>query len=220
MYVNARSGLRLRAGPGTEFDSAQLLPFGYFVHTLKTVEGWTCIDLQGDGIADGFVSSAFLTDTLKTPSGKFIASSPGEDSGHIRELIQQGSDPDGLALARSTAEASLNGYPKNGCAAHLSALLKQAGIAVPMTWGAGKLAHLLETRGWRRVLVGSQQPGDIGVCLDNTSPPGADHVYLVITVLENGEMLIADNQNSENAPHSRFQNGHGKTETEYFLRAF
>lgn len=220
MYVNARSGLRLRSGPGTEFESVRLLAYGFTVHPLKTVGIWTCIDLQGDGMADGFVSSAFLTDRLvaSLPSTDSITATSG-DAIHVRELIKQGESAEGLAAARAAASASLKGYPKNGCAAHLSALLQLTGIDVPMTWGAGKLAHLLESRNWQRILVGSQQPGDVGVCLDNTSPPGADHVYLVISVLGSGQMMVADNQNSIDSPHSRYQSGHGKTDTEYFLRA-
>jgi hypothetical protein len=33
------------------------------------------------------------------------------------------------------------------------------------------------------------------------------------------EMLIADNQRTSDAPHVRYAGGHGKTPTEYFLRA-
>ncbi|MDB5431460.1 MAG: hypothetical protein JWP35_2576 [Caulobacter sp.] len=60
MRVNARAGLRLRAGPGVEFDKIGLLPLGARVYALKTVGDWTMADLQGDGVADGFVSSAYL----------------------------------------------------------------------------------------------------------------------------------------------------------------
>jgi hypothetical protein len=105
---------------------------------------------------------------------------------------------------------------------HLSALLQQASINLPMTWGAGKLAHRLAERGWRRVNVGEQQPGDVGVCYDNDpTPAGADHVYLVIEAQGPDQMLIADNQNAKALePHQRFASGKGnKTPTEYFLRA-
>ncbi|WP_343654125.1 DUF1906 domain-containing protein [Paraburkholderia caribensis] len=61
MYVNARGGLHLRSGPGVEFNITRLLPLGAPVYPLKSTGSWTAVDLQGDGIADGFVSSAFLT---------------------------------------------------------------------------------------------------------------------------------------------------------------
>jgi len=102
----------------------------------------------------------------------------------------------------------------------LSALLRQAGIDVKMTPGAGNLASLVKARGWTKIAVGKQQPGDIGVTFDNDpTPPGADHIYLVIKTLGADEMMIADNQRKTDATHSRFASGKGKTPTEFFLRA-
>jgi hypothetical protein len=221
MRVNARSGLRLRSGPGVEFDFKKTLPFNTRVHPLKTVGGWTAVDLQGDGVADGFVSSAFLEDVApQVFTGAGAPLLEIADAIHVAELIRQGSTAAGLKAARDTAAASLPGYPSNGCAAHLSALLQQSDIDVSMTWGAGKLAHVLADRGWSRITVGSQKAGDVGVCFDNDpTPAGADHIYLVVNTFGPDEMMIADNQRTEDAPHTRFASGHGKTPTEYFLRA-
>jgi hypothetical protein len=223
MRVNARAGLRLRSGPGTEFDSVKLLPFGTQVFVTKTVGSWTMVDLEGDGAADGFVSGAYLSDVLGSPAPAAVPAASGAsiaDAVHAAELIRQGSTEAGLKAARATAKASLPGYPTNGCAAHLSALLQQSGIDVSMTWGAGKLAHVLADRGWTRIQVGEQRAGDVGVCFDNDpTPAGADHIYLAIEALGADEMMIADNQNPVDAPHTRFASGKGKTPTEYFLRA-
>jgi hypothetical protein len=60
LIVNARPGLRLRSGPGTEFDVMALLPLGTRVHPVKTVGAWTLVDLVGDQAADGFLFSDFL----------------------------------------------------------------------------------------------------------------------------------------------------------------
>jgi hypothetical protein len=223
MRVIARSGLRLRSGPGTEFDAVRLLPFGTIVHPIKTVGAWTMVDLEGDGVADGFVSGAYLSDAGGAPAAPAAPAATGpatEDAAHVPELIRRGSSADGLKEARTAAAASLPGYPKNGCAAHLSALLRESGIDIPVTWGAGKLAHLLADRGWTKIAVGKQMAGDVGVTFDNDpTPVGADHIYLVVKTLGPDEMLIADNQRTKDEPHSRFASGHGKTPTEYFLRA-
>lgn len=209
--VNARSGLRLRAGPGANFDILDLLPYGAPVYPLKSVAGWAQVDLQGDGAADGYVSEDFLEPIADLPPG---------DAQHVAQLIQLGSSPAGLAAARVTAKNALSGYPTNGCAAHLSALLQAAGVDVAMTLGAGSLAHKLKQRGWRRIENGEHQPGDVGVTYDHDpTPPGADHIYLVIERVDSDEMTIADNQNKADAPHRRFVSGKGKTPTEYFLRA-
>ncbi|WP_313539881.1 peptidoglycan-binding protein [Sphingomonas sp.] len=146
------------------------------------------------------------------------------DAVHVAALIAQGTSEEGMRAARQTAtdELAARGlppYPKNACAVHLSALLQQAGIDVPMIAGAGKLAATLEKRGWRRVAVRQQQPGDIGVCFDNDHAiPGSDHVYLVVERIDEDAMMISDNQ-AGTAPHHRFATGRGKTPTEYFLRA-
>ena len=60
MRVTARSGLRLRAGPGTNFDVSGLMPLGtrVFVHEIR--DGWAKVDRDGDGAIDGFAFAAFL----------------------------------------------------------------------------------------------------------------------------------------------------------------
>lgn len=152
------------------------------------------------------------------------AAKTGKDSDNVEELVANGGDAATLTQAQATAKAALPGFPHNGCAANLSALLRQSGIPVPMTVGAGALADVLKVRGWLRVDVGSQVPGDVGVTFDNTDPPGADHIYLVVRPINNDEMVIADNQKT--IPHNRCASGrlasgedHGTTATEYFLRA-
>jgi hypothetical protein len=61
LTATARPGLRLRAGPGTDFDILNLLPIGTKIYPLKTVGDWTQVDLTGDNAADGFVNSHFLS---------------------------------------------------------------------------------------------------------------------------------------------------------------
>lgn len=58
--VNARSGLRLRAGPGTEFDIRGGLAFGTELTVLARSGDWALVDLNNDGAADGFCHAAFL----------------------------------------------------------------------------------------------------------------------------------------------------------------
>jgi len=225
MKVNARRGLRLRSGPGLEFDASRTLPLGTSVRPLRTVGPWTLVDLQSDGVADGFVSSAFLTDidsasAAAVEAGNTSTPAPFADATHVPDLIRQGGSAEGLKTARETAASALKGYPKNGCAAHLSALMQQAGMNIEMTFGAGKLAHILAERNWARVGVGQQMPGDVGVCYDNDpSPPGSDHVYLVVSTSGDDLMMVADNQRTSDSPHKRYATGRGKTPTEYFLRA-
>jgi hypothetical protein len=139
------------------------------------------------------------------------------DSQQIAQLVANGGSAATLGAAQSAAKQAWPPFPHNGCAANLSALLIQSGINVPMTLGAGKLAHILTSRGWQKIAVGQERPGDVGVAYDEGGVPGADHIYLVTQVINADEMIISDNQATE--PHHRFASGKGKTPTEYFLRA-
>lgn len=58
--VTARSGLRLRGGPGLEHEVLRLLPFGTRLYVERQVDGWSAADFEGDDAVDGYVYSAFL----------------------------------------------------------------------------------------------------------------------------------------------------------------
>ncbi len=58
--VIARSGLRLREGPGTQFDIIGGLAFGQIVSVVSTIDGFGQVDVEGDGRIDGFASMSFL----------------------------------------------------------------------------------------------------------------------------------------------------------------
>jgi hypothetical protein len=61
--VIARPGLKLRGGPGVTFESERTLPTGTELNVTE-IDGqdpaWARIDLEGDGLADGYVFAAFL----------------------------------------------------------------------------------------------------------------------------------------------------------------
>jgi hypothetical protein len=58
--VIASGGLRLRAGPGTEFDVQSVLSFGAVVTILSREGNWALVDASGDGSASGFAYSSYL----------------------------------------------------------------------------------------------------------------------------------------------------------------
>ncbi len=58
--VIARDGLRLRSGPSIDFPERRLVPAGTVVHLLGREGQWALVDLEGDGLADGFMSAPFL----------------------------------------------------------------------------------------------------------------------------------------------------------------
>mgnify|MGYP001546253687 CR=1 FL=1 len=58
--VSARSGLRLRGGPGLQFERIGLLKLNQIVYVTAEIDGWAKIDIEGDGNIDGFASLHFL----------------------------------------------------------------------------------------------------------------------------------------------------------------
>jgi hypothetical protein len=58
--VIARGGLRLRSGPGDNFGIVRSYPVGTALYVIAREGAWSQIDLEGDGIADGYMSSGFL----------------------------------------------------------------------------------------------------------------------------------------------------------------
>lgn len=176
-----------------------------------------------EGGTDFETLNADASGVLREESRSLVASFTEivSDAVRIPQLIRQGSTAEGLKAARLEAARNLREYPHNGCAAHLSALLRQSGIDIAMTLGAGSLARKLAQRGWSKISVGNQRAGDVGVTFDlDPTPPGADHIYLVVGTRGDDEMQIADNQRMSNSPHERYASGRGgKTPTEYFLRA-
>lgn len=146
------------------------------------------------------------------------------DESRIAELVRLGSTPSEIARIQAMAVRTMAQigyrYPRKSCAATLSHFLREAGIDVPITTGAQRLADRLRVnRGWARVDRGDQRAGDVGVCYSMAADvPGADHIYLVVERRDEDLMLIADNQ-VQGATHERRVSGGHKTPTEYFLRA-
>lgn len=69
--VTARGGLKLRGGPGTNFESERTLPAGteLDVVAVSSVDpAWVRVDLEGDGLLDGYLFAAFLAEVEAAPA--------------------------------------------------------------------------------------------------------------------------------------------------------
>jgi hypothetical protein len=66
--VVARSGLNLRAGASTDFSVLRNLPPGTAVFVIGRTAAWAQVDLEGDGLADGYVAYEFLRRDLESPA--------------------------------------------------------------------------------------------------------------------------------------------------------
>jgi Bacterial SH3 domain len=82
--VIARSGLRLRAGPGTDFEVERLLPLGTAL-TVVAIDPihaeWARVDLEGDGLLDGYVHSGFIGPADEVGNAEFAPEPDDGDNG-------------------------------------------------------------------------------------------------------------------------------------------
>ena len=83
--VIARDGLKLRAGPGVDFQAVKTVPSGTVVNVLSRQDMWAQVDLEGDGQADGFMNLPFLrpVDAGADPT----TPGPGVGAGDITGLV-------------------------------------------------------------------------------------------------------------------------------------
>lgn len=140
------------------------------------------------------------------------------DRAHISRAITVAKNIESIQheAAHKLLKATGLRYPHDGCAITLSCLLQNAGIDIPDTYQALAMGQLLKSRGWTVVPVGQQQAGDVGSTCGASASHGNDHVYFVVSILNETEMVVADNQSLQ--PHFRFTKKH-QTPTKFFLRA-
>jgi len=96
--VIARDGLRLRAGPSTDFNALRTLPAGTIVTVLSREGMWGLVDLEGDGQADGFLNLPFLRAADSEP-----AATLGDITGLVTPAIVKSIFPSGTRLSNITA---------------------------------------------------------------------------------------------------------------------
>ena len=58
--VIARRGLRLRGGPGTQYDVVDTLRSGQTVTVVSMSGEWCQVDVEGDGLTDGYCHNGYL----------------------------------------------------------------------------------------------------------------------------------------------------------------
>lgn len=71
--VMARGGLKLRGGPGTNFGSEKTIPPGTELNVVETStqdSAWVRVDLEDDGLLDGYVFASFLAPAQQHMAGR------------------------------------------------------------------------------------------------------------------------------------------------------
>ena len=60
MLMLAQAGLRMRAGAGTAFEVLATLPLNKTVSIGQEIDNWVEVDLECDGVIDGWVYKTYL----------------------------------------------------------------------------------------------------------------------------------------------------------------
>ena len=98
--VIARDGLKLRSGPSLAFSVLRVLPADTQVFVLSRAgddDSWAMVDLEGDGLADGFMSFPFLRPADAVP----LAGPLGDITGLVTPEMVKQTFPTATPLARS-----------------------------------------------------------------------------------------------------------------------
>ena len=211
--VNARSGLNLRRGPGTEFDVVRTLPAGTVVHGLGQQGNWLLADGEGDGLADGFLATAFL----KPLAGSLSAPAPtGLTPYEIAklELARGVCEISGSArnarIAEYHASTGYTAYTENDawCSSFVNWCVEQAGLKgtdspTALSWHNAK---------WGEDVTDAPEPGDIAVFARGSS--GYGHVGFLVAAAGDTLSILGGNQG--NCVSVQSYPKHGKVGGEIF----
>lgn len=82
--VNARNVLNLRSGPSLDFRILRTLPTGTILRIQDfdgTSQEWAQVDLEGDGVSDGYVFRSFLKPVQLAPESITFTAQPNIEEG-------------------------------------------------------------------------------------------------------------------------------------------
>lgn len=182
--VVARSGLRVRGGPGETFGALRTLPMGTIVHGLGQEGEWVQVDIDGDGVADGFMARSFL----KALAGGLALPSPTTPAPYaiaqaelaldVREIAGVQNNPRIVLYHRSTADGAAPDEVA-WCSSFVNYCVEQAGIKGTDS----KWARSWHDENWGQVVTGDPQPGDIVVWRRQSPSTDGGHVGFFVDMV-------------------------------------
>lgn len=163
MEVIARSGLKLRKGPGTDYDDIRTLPFGTIVNALSETNGWIQVDIEGDGIVDGYMFGGYL----KAVSGGFpspdsnetpLAVARAELNRGVREIAGSKHNPR-IVMYHGTTQGGRAPDETAWCSSFVNYCVEQAGfVGTDSKWAMSW--HESE---WGTTVTSNPREGDLAV---------------------------------------------------------
>ncbi|SFJ88407.1 TIGR02594 family protein [Sphingomonas sp. NFR04] len=177
--VAARSGLRVRGGAGAQFDVVQSLPLGAVVHGLGTEADWVQVDVNGDGVADGYMARQFLkplSGGLPLPAPSTAPTTPyavaqAELALGVKETPGRQDNPR-IVLYHSTTKGGEAPDETAWCSSFVNYCVEKAG----MQGTDSKWARSWHDSGWGHDVTSNPQPGDIVVWSRKSPSVDGGHV--------------------------------------------
>lgn len=194
MEVTARSGLNLRRGPSSSYAVEKTLPLGAQVYAVRFADEWVQVDIQGDGIADGFMHG----DYLRVLSGGLPLPVDGEETPYdiaraelaldVREVPGPGNNPRIVLYHSSVMDGGSTDDSVPWCSSFMNYCVAQAGYeGTNSKWA-------LTWDNWGEDVTDAPREGDIAVFSRKGRNENGGHVGFVVDVSATHIQLLGGNQ--------------------------
>lgn len=191
LEVIARSGLRLRGGAGETFNVLETLPMGAVVHALRQEGNWVQVDVNGDGVADGYMASAFLKPIAGgLPLPSVGATSPyavaqAELALDVREIPGTADNPR-IVLYHSTTAGGAKPDETAWCSSFVNYCVEQAGLVGTDS----KSARSWHDKHWGQAVTDHPRVGDIVVWERQSPTESGGHVAFFVEQIGNDVIRV------------------------------
>lgn len=196
--VIARSGLNLRSGPGEPYRVIETLPNGASVTGRGREGDWMRIDLDGDGLSDGYMFASYLQ---AVSGGIPIVASPGqrpidvaraELALNISEFPGPADNPR-IVLYHGTTSGGSAPDETAWCSSFVNYCVEQAGF----TGTDSKWARSWHDEGWGEASTDDPADGDIVVWRRRGAGVDGGHVGFFVGADSTGISVLGGNQSNK-----------------------
>lgn len=208
--ITARSGLNLRAGPGESFGVIQKYPLGTLVRGVKRIGDWMQIDIQGDGVSDGYMHSSYLKAEIGGLPLAFtgsITSKPidiarAELASGVAEIPGSQHNPR-IVMYHATTKGGKAPDETPWCSSFVNYCVEQAGIKGTDS----KWAMSWHDEGWGNDVTAAPQAGDIVVFRRTGNGANGGHVAFFQSMTDTTITCLGGNQGDRVSVSSYPKNG-------------
>ncbi|MBL4645786.1 MAG: hypothetical protein COA52_16310 [Hyphomicrobiales bacterium] len=191
--IIANGGLNLRRGPGENYAVESTLPAGTLVSVLQNEGGWSLVDINGDGSADGYMYASYLravSGGLPLPST--TGSSPydiakAELHAGVKEVAGPGNNPRISMYHKTTNKWAGTADSVAWCSSFVNYCVEQAGYTGTDRQNARSWEN------WSQDVTSNPHEGDIVVFSRKTNGTSG-HVGFFVEDMGSWVKVLGGNQ--------------------------